>query len=81
MDAYDFLILEVITSHKKTEKLNIRLSELERIFWERIKENSALNVGMARLGERITKLYLSGYIENKNGYQVTKKGRKEILGV
>ena len=78
MDVYDFLILDVIASFKKTEKKNIRLNELERIFWQRIEVDRSLNVGMARLGERIAHLYLGGYIENKNGYQVTKKGNKEL---
>jgi len=79
MDVYDFLILDVIASYKKSENSNIRLNELERIFWKRIEEDKSLNVGLAKLGERIAHLYLDGYIENKGGYQVTKKGNKEIV--
>ena len=35
-------------------------------------------MGQARIGERITRLYLDGMIQNKNGYMLTKKGREAL---
>ena len=34
--------------------------------------------GKARIGERITNLYLDGLIQNKDGYALTKKGREQL---
>ena len=46
--------------------------------WKRIEEDTDLHVGKARIGERITNLYLDGLIQNKDGYALTKKGREQL---
>ena len=79
MDMYDYLILDVIQSYKKLYKHSISLKELEKEFWNRIEGDVALNIGQARIGERITKLYLDGMILNKGGYYLTKKGKVELV--
>ncbi len=79
MDVYDYIILDIIAAFKKSERSNIHLNELENVFWKRIKNDGSLNVGKARLGERIARLYIEGFIEKKDGYQITKKGHKEIV--
>ncbi len=78
MDKYDYLILDIIHQHKKQNSELIKLSNLERVFWKRIESDVALNVGQAKIGERITNLYLDGLIQNKSGYMLTKKGREEL---
>ena len=66
-------------SHAKIEnQCHIRLAVLERNFWKRIEEDTDLHVGKARIGERITNLYLDGLIQNKDGYALTKKGREQL---
>ena len=78
MDKYDYLILDIIHTYKETHHQLIRLGSIEQSFWKRIEDDVALNVGQAKIGERITKLYLAGLIQNKNGYMLTKKGREEL---
>lgn len=79
MDKYDYLVLEIISVYKKRNNFElIKLAELESVFWQRIERDTSLSVGQARIGERITKLYLDGYIQNKGGYLLTKKGREEL---
>ena len=51
---------------------------VERNLWKRIEEDTDLHVGKARIGERITNLYLDGLIQNKDGYALTKKGREQL---
>ena len=46
-----------------------------------IENDSDLNVGKARIGERIANLYVDGLIQNKDGYMLTKRGREELLGL
>ncbi len=77
MDKYDFMILDIIQNHKTENQSHIRLSVLERNFWKRIEADTNLHVGQARIGERITNLYLDGLIQNKDGYTLTKKGREQ----
>ncbi|NQX91405.1 MAG: hypothetical protein HRT74_04590 [Flavobacteriales bacterium] len=78
MDKYDYMILEIIQEYKKNHQSLIRLGVLEENYWKRIQNDQALSVGKARIGERITKLYLDGQIQNKDGYMLTKKGREQL---
>lgn len=78
MDKHDLMILDIVQQHKKEMQENIRLATLERNFWKRIEGDVTLSVGQARIGERITRLYLDGMIQNKNGYMLTKKGREAL---
>lgn len=79
MDKYDLLLLDVIHNYQENGlKLNISLSLMEKNFWKRIESESSLNLSQARIGERITRLYLADMIENKGGYCLTKKGRSAL---
>ena len=78
LDKYDHMILDIIHMHKIENQCHIRLAVLERNFWKRIEEDTDLHVGKARIGERITNLYLDGLIQNKDGYALTKKGREQL---
>ena len=78
MDKYDYMILDIIQTYKQEQQTHIRLAVLERNFWKRIEADTDLSVGQARIGERITKLYLDGMLQNKNGYTLTKKGREQL---
>jgi len=80
MDRYDSLILEIIQNYKQEspERKKIRLRKLEKLFWEAVESDSELSIGQGRVGERITKLYVNGLIENKNGYGLTRKGRVQL---
>lgn len=73
MDKYDYMILDIIQTYKQEQQAHIRLAVLERNFWKRIEADTDLSVGQARIGERITNLYLDGMLQNKNGYTLTKK--------
>jgi hypothetical protein len=80
MDRYDSLILEIIQEHKaqSAQKEKIKLRNLERTFWKQIESDKDLSVGQGRIGERITKLYVNGLIENKDGYMLTRKGKVQL---
>ena len=78
MDKHDLMILDIVQQHKREQQEHIRLAALERNFWKRIEGDVTLSVGQARIGERITRLYLDGLIQNKNGYMLTKKGREAL---
>ncbi len=80
MDRYDNLILEIIKKHKEEsiDREKIRLRKLEKTFWKAVETDGELSIGQGRIGERITNLYLSGLIENKNGYGLTRKGRAQL---
>jgi len=78
MDKYDYMILDIIQTYKQEQQAHIRLAVLERNFWKRIEADTDLSVGQARIGERITNLYLDGMLQNKNGYTLTKKGREQL---
>ena len=79
MDKYDLLLLDIVNSYKEHGlKMNINLSQLEKVFWKRIETHQSLSIGQARIGERITKLYLDKMIENKGGYYVTKRGKVKL---
>ena len=78
MDKYDYLLLDIIFTHKLNHHELIRLGVIEQTFWKRIESDVSLSVGQAKIGERITKLYLQGYIQNKGGYSLTKRGREEL---
>lgn len=80
MDKHDLMILDIVQQHKREMQEHIRLATLERNFWKRIEGDVTLSVGQARIGERITRLYLDGMIQNKSGYMLTKKGR-EMLNI
>lgn len=80
MDKYDYLLLDIIHTHKLRHHELIRLGNIEQTFWKRIESDVSLSVGQAKIGERITKLYLRGLIQNKGGYSLTKKGREELSG-
>ena len=78
MDKYDFMVLDIVQTYKQEQQAHIRLAVLERNFWKRIEADTDLSVGQARIGERITNLYLDGMVQNKNGYALTKKGREQL---
>lgn len=80
MDRYESLILEIIHNYKLSnpERKKIRLRKLEKLFWEEVEANSELSISQGRIGERITKLYINGLIENKDGYGLTRKGRAQL---
>lgn len=78
MDKYDYLILDIIQEHKQVHHDSISLANLEHFFWKRIEHDDSLSIGDARVGERITNLFLKGMIQIKDGYSLTKKGREEI---
>jgi hypothetical protein len=78
MDKYDFMVLDIVHTYKQEQQAHIRLAVLERNFWKRIEADTDLSVGQARIGERITNLYLDGMVQNKNGYALTKKGREQL---
>jgi len=78
MDKYDYLILDIILTHKRMNSENIRLGTLEEVFWKKIENDQALNIGYAKIGERVARLYLDGYIQNKNGYLLTRRGKEEL---
>ena len=78
MDKHDLMILDIVQQHKREQQEHIRLAALERNFWKRIEGDVTLSVGQARIGERITRLYLDGLIQNKSGYMLTKKGREAL---
>lgn len=78
MDKYDYLLLDVIHTHKQQFGTAMRLNDIENHFWQKIERDQSLNIGKARIGERITQLYINDLIQNKEGYSLTRKGR-EIL--
>lgn len=81
IDRYDFVILDIIQNFKKNNRNQlIKLSQLEANFWVKIERDLAHQNQSAHLGERISKLYLEGFILNKSslGYTLTRKG-KELL--
>lgn len=78
MDKYDYLLLDVIMNHKRQYGSAMRLNDIERQFWKRIEEDDNLSIGQARIGERVTRLYVEDFIQNREGYSLTRKGR-EIL--
>ena len=79
MDKYDYLILDIIQEYKENHHELIRLSSIEQTFWKRIEDDVTLSVGQAKIGERITNLYLKGLIQNRSGYSLTKRGREELV--
>lgn len=79
MDRYDFLLLDIIHNYKENGlKMNVSLSQMEKLFWKRIESHDALTLSQARVGERITRLYLESLIENRGGYCLTKRGRSVL---
>jgi len=81
MDKYDILLLDIVHNYKENGlKMNISLSQMEENFWKRIESEESLSLSQARIGERITRLYLENLVENKGGYCLTKKGRVTLLG-
>jgi len=80
MDKYDILLLDIVHNYKENGlKMNISLSQMEKNFWKRIESEESLSLSQARIGERITRLYLENLVENKGGYCLTKKGRVALL--
>jgi hypothetical protein len=80
-DHYDYKILDLIQSYKAEHAAPIRLAVLERSFWKCVEEDESLSVGKARIGERITRLYLEGLVTNRNGYALTRKGKAQWAGL
>jgi hypothetical protein len=80
MDRYDALILKIIQSYpsQEGERGYIGLKDLESEFWKHIEADAQLNLVQGRIGERVTALYVSGLIENKDGYRLTRKGRSGL---
>ncbi len=80
MDRYDGLIMDIIKNNRDTdnERSRIKLQNLERCFWKAIENDKELSVGQGKIGERITKLYIGGFIDNKNGYYLTRKGKTQL---
>jgi hypothetical protein len=80
LDRYDYLILDIIHAHRKQHRnATIKLGAIEHLYWSRLKHDHAYTSGDAQLGERIARLYLHGYIQNRQGYSVTRKGKSEML--
>ncbi|MDZ4822315.1 MAG: hypothetical protein SH856_02540 [Flavobacteriales bacterium] len=80
LDKYDYVILDIIHAYKKEHKTElIKLTGIEKIFWTRIENDSSHDMNETQIGERITNLYLEGYLFNKQGYVLTKKGRMELV--
>lgn len=80
MDKYDLLLLDIVHNYKENGlKMNISLNQMEKIFWNRIESEENLTLSQARIGERITRLYLDDMLENKGGYCLTKKGRMSLM--
>ena len=77
LDKYDHMILDIIQQHKIENQCHIHLACWSGTL-KRIEEDTDLHVGKARIGERITNLYLDGLIQNKDGYALTKKGREQL---
>lgn len=77
MDRYDNLLLDIIQNHQSEngKKDLIRLRALEDRYMEALESDQKSAAQNGRIGERITRLYVNGYIENKNGYRLTRKGR------
>lgn len=81
MDKYDLLLLDIVHNYQENGlKMNISLNQMEKNFWKRIEAENHLSLSQARIGERITRLYLDDMIENKGGYCLTKKGRLALEG-
>lgn len=80
MDKYDNLILDIIQKHREEsiDKERIGLRLLEKIYWKELETDGDLSIGQGKVGERITKLYLNGMIENKKGYGLTRKGKVQL---
>lgn len=80
MDKYDAVILDIILNHTNENgvKNKVKLPILEKLFWKTIEITDALSITQGRVGERITKLYIDGLIENKQGYYLTKRGKHEL---
>jgi hypothetical protein len=80
MDKYDNLILDIIQKHREEsiDKNRIGLRQLEKIYWKELESDGDLSIGQGKVGERITKLYLNGMIENKKGYGLTRKGKVHL---
>ena len=79
MDKYDLLLLDIVHNYKENGlKMNISLNQMEKMFWNRIESEENLTLSQARIGERITRLYLDDMLENKGGYCLTKKGRMSL---
>lgn len=80
MDKYDSLILEIIHSHSVDNKGKgrMRLRNLETAFWKQIESDRELTMRHGRVGERITRLFMAGFIDIKNGYGLTGKGRRRL---
>ena len=72
LDKYDHMILDIIQQHKIENQCHPPCRAGAQL-WKRIEEDTDLHVGKARIGERITNLYLDGLIQNKDGYALTKK--------
>jgi hypothetical protein len=82
MDKYDLLLLDIIHNYKENGlRMNIGLHQMEKLFWKRIESHDSLTLSQARIGERITRLYLDSMVENKGGYCLTKKGRSQLAEV
>lgn len=79
LDKYDFVLLDIIHSYKKSHHNElIRLTTIESSFWTRIENDDSHHTIQANVGERITRLYLDGYVTTRNGYTLTRKGREEL---
>ena len=71
------MILDIIHMHKVENQCHIRLACLGATSGSALKK-TRISMGKARIGERITNLYLDGLIQNKDGYALTKKGREQL---
>src|SRR5690554_917719 len=80
MDRYDSLILEIIHNHRLESKGKdgMRLRQVEEQYYKEIQADGSLNMSQSKVGERITSLFMEGYIEIKNGYSLTGKGRRVL---
>ena len=76
MDDFDLLLAETLRAQFNMQKKGLSLQELEQAYWQRLEHSKSQPGHRLRLGERITRLYLKGYIENKQGYVLTRKGKR-----
>ncbi len=79
MDTYDRLLLRIIATHNQSDKMNrIKLRQLESKFWQEVAARASLRSNEGKLGERVARLYIQGFIENKEGYKLTRRGRNVL---
>ena len=79
LDKYDYVLLDIIYNYKKSHNNElIKLPIIETSFWSRIENDDSQHKEQSPVGERITRLYLEGYVTTRNGYTLTRRGKEEL---